>query len=439
MKNLYSILDYGAVSGKSEVQTEAIQKAIDDADINGGTVVVPKGVYKTGTLNLKGADLYLEKGAVLLASDNKDDYKEIGYIHCEFGETISLLYSLENKDICVYGSGTIDLNGTAFFDFSTYNLPENLKDKFSQEQKEESTAFYNWRPNQPIFFYKCTNVVFKDITILDAPCWTITFAECKKVRIDGITNIGHERIPNNDGIHISASENVIISNCNITSADDCIAISSITNWSVPCKNITITNCILKSFSKSIVVGHAHSIVKNVTVSNCQILESNRAFCIMTSTTGLIENVVVSNIYMDTRVRAGNWWGNGEPICVFAVPYTTMDHVDHTEELENRNYKINIKDVLFENIICDAENAIGVIGNNNIKNIHFNNILIKLKESDNLSIKGKVFDTSPADYTPIVESDDFDCIFMSKNSDVKLNQVSGCGINGKEGKVIVENN
>lgn len=228
MINQFNILDFGAAAGAENAQTAAIQAAIDAADAAKGTVVIPAGIFKTGSLNLKGAGLYLEKGAVLLGSERREDYTFNGYVHCEFGETFSLLYSLNHQDITISGEGTIDLNGKSFFDFSTYNLPEELAERFNDEQKEESTALFAWRPNQPIFFYGCTHVTVRDITILDASSWTLTFAECDRVLVDGITNIGHPRVPNNDGIHITASRNVIISNCNITSADDCIAISSIT-------------------------------------------------------------------------------------------------------------------------------------------------------------------------------------------------------------------
>ena len=54
MKQIYNITDYGAVAGSSEVQTAKIQAAIDAAfAAGGGEVVVPKGVFKTGTIRLR--------------------------------------------------------------------------------------------------------------------------------------------------------------------------------------------------------------------------------------------------------------------------------------------------------------------------------------------------------------------------------------------------
>lgn len=437
MGNLFLITDYGAQSDTQEAQTAAIQRAIDDADASQGTVVIPKGIFKTGTLNLKSASLCLEKGGVLLASEKREDYRRIGYLHCEFGETICLLYSLGGQDISIYGEGTIDLNGKSFFDFQTYQLPPKIADRFDEEAKQETTASFDWRPNQSIFFHLCKHVTLRDVTILDAPCWTLTFSECQRVLVDGITNIGHPRIPNNDGIHLSACRDVIIANCNISSADDCIAVSSITNWLKPCENISVVNCILRSFSKAIVLGYSHSIVRNVTISNCNILESNRGFCIMPATqTGMVENVVVSNLRIDTRIRAGNWWGNGEPVFIYSLPYQTLDHRDYRQELALRKYSVNVRNILFQNLICTAENAAGVVGMDNMENVKFDGFFVQLKEGKHLALKGNVFDTAPSTVCVPVPGDSSNpCVFCVQGVKVELSDVSGCGIHGEPGSIL----
>ena len=48
-----SIADYGAEEGA--LCTEAIQRALDAASAAGGVAVIPRGTYRTGTLNLRGA------------------------------------------------------------------------------------------------------------------------------------------------------------------------------------------------------------------------------------------------------------------------------------------------------------------------------------------------------------------------------------------------
>ena len=435
MINSYNIIDYGAVAGDKSAQTAAIQKAIDDADRNHGTVVIPSGIFVTGTLDIKGANICLCKGAVLLASPKREDYRNIGYLHCEFGETVSLLYSLGHSRIKLYGEGTIDLGGRYFFDFDTYNLPSEYKDNFKEAQKLEATALCKWRPNQSIFFANCTDVSVEGVTILDAPCWTMTFSECERVRVESIVNIGHPRIPNNDGIHVTACRGVIIHGCDIESADDCVAVSSITNWSRPCEDIIISDCRFKSFSKAIVLGYSHSIVRNVTITNCQIRESNRGLCVMPAArTGYVGNVAVSNLYIDTRVRAGNWWGNGEPIFIYSLPHTTYDHIDFGDELSQRNFKVTAEDIVLSGIVCASENAAGVVGTDgNIRGVTLRDITIKRKPSDNIGIKGHTFDTSPAKPLGVEIADDV-CLYVS-GAEAVVENLRGRGVDGESARIV----
>ncbi len=145
----------------------------------------------------------------------------------------------------------------------------------------------------------------------------------------------------------------------ISSGDDCIALSCITNWDKPCEDIVITNCVLRSCSKAIVVGHVYSIVRNVLMSNCIIRESNRGLCLMAhDECSLVENVRVSNCSFDTQIRAGNWWGNGEPILLMAVPQNKWipaeQRARHVTDASIRNVRIS-------GVTCTGENAMGVVG------------------------------------------------------------------------------
>lgn len=66
----YVITDHGVVRDSSIIQTEAIQKVIDLAAANGGgVIVIPEGVYLSGSLFFKpGTHLHLNKGARLKGS-----------------------------------------------------------------------------------------------------------------------------------------------------------------------------------------------------------------------------------------------------------------------------------------------------------------------------------------------------------------------------------
>ena len=192
---------------------------------------------------------------------------------------------------------------------------------FTQAQKAECTVKHSWRPSQSIFFYQVKNLTVKGITVLDAPCWTFSFNECQNVKVLGLTIDTNLNVPNDDGIHVCGCDGVIISDCHISTGDDCIAISGITDWARPCGNIVITNCVLRSCSKAIVIGYIYSHIRNVLIDNVIIRESNRGLCFMCNDQGgLVENVQAANMVIDTRVRSGNWWGNGEPIFFMGVKH-----------------------------------------------------------------------------------------------------------------------
>ena len=73
---VYNIVDYGALPGIGNMNTAPIQRAIDACSAaGGGTVLVPSGLFISGTLYMKSnVELHLEMGAELKASTNREDY-----------------------------------------------------------------------------------------------------------------------------------------------------------------------------------------------------------------------------------------------------------------------------------------------------------------------------------------------------------------------------
>lgn len=392
--NGISILDFGA-SANGELCTKALQAALDEANgRKNATVVVPCGDYVTGTVNLGSASLYLEKGAVLKGSPCLGDYSTCGYRHNEMGDVLPLLYSMNGEGITISGEGTIDLNGDAFFDFDRPSVPRSGRG-LTPEQVLECTVPTTGRPNQPIFFHQCRNIVVKGVKIINSPCWTFTFNDCETVRMLDLTIDNNLRIPNNDGMHFCCSRDILIRGCVISSGDDCIALSSITDWNKFCEGVVISDCILTSCSKAIVAGYMHSLVRNVCISNVIIRRSNRGLCIMSSErTGLVENVTVSNVLIDTRVRAGNWWGNGEPILIMA---TWHHNPGYDMPPPDRCFDANVRNIHVQSAICSSENAIGIVGaNGNVCGVTISGLSMQLKDSENKGIKGNRVDLSPSD-------------------------------------------
>ena len=399
-KSFFNIQDYEAQSeefSKGQLSTKQIQAAIDAASAVMGTVLIPSGIFVTGTLNLKGVSLYLEKGAVLKGSPDIGDYQFYGFVHNEMGNVLSLLHCMDCEDVSIYGEGTIDLNGGAFFDFNKRMVPSNSRVPFTQKQIEECTVGYEKRPNQPILFYRVNRLTVQGIRIVNAPCWTMSFIECENVKVSDLTIDNDLSIPNNDGMHFSCCKDVIVRGCNISAGDDCIAMTCVTDWNKPVERVIISDCLLRSCSKAISIGYMHSIVRDITITNCIIRESNRAVVFMASAgTGIVENVTASNLRLDTRIRAGNWWGNGEPVCIMGTWHNSESYRDSPPE---KRFPVSVRNILFQNLICSGENVIAVIGENkSVRDICFDHITFELKDSENLALKGRTVDLSPGTQT-----------------------------------------
>ena len=416
---MIDITKFGAVGDGVTVNTKSIQAAIHAAAETGETVRIPGGVFVTGTLNLYGVSLHLESNAVLKGSENLEDYPVQDYIHNEMGPLRALLINRDCDNVTIDGCGTIDLSGRAFYDTSVKNVPES-RIPFTEEQIAECTYPIGKRPNQCIFFHNSQNVTLQGIRVIDAPCWTLSFNECENVKVLGLTIDTDLNVPNDDGMHFCSCKGVLVANCYVSSGDDCIAISGITNWGKPCEDIVITNCILRSCSKAIVIGYIYSHIRNVTISNCIIKESNRGLCFMCNDEhALVENIRVSNMMIGTAIRAGNWWGNGEPIFMMAVKH---DYHIPAEQKPDRKTDCAIRNVHIDGVTCMGENAIGIVGEgNNIREIELRNIDYTRKPSKNLALKGTAFDFAPGRTEVEVPED---CgLYIGAGAEVQLENVN----------------
>src|SRR5262249_50287261 len=74
--NGFNVKRFGAGGDGRALDSPAINRAIEAAfNTGGGTVYVPPGVYRSGTIILKSnVTLYVEAGATILGSTKIDDY-----------------------------------------------------------------------------------------------------------------------------------------------------------------------------------------------------------------------------------------------------------------------------------------------------------------------------------------------------------------------------
>lgn len=72
---VFKVTEYDVIPDKDELQTDALQRVFDLCRENGGTVVIPSGIYRTGGLRMwSDTTLLFETGACLVGSDICEDY-----------------------------------------------------------------------------------------------------------------------------------------------------------------------------------------------------------------------------------------------------------------------------------------------------------------------------------------------------------------------------
>jgi polygalacturonase len=94
---------------------------------------------------------------------------------------------------------------------------------------------------------------------------------CERVNIRGIRIIGDQRMINNDGIDIDSCRDVVISDCIISTDDDCLvlrAMQRLHDEPAVCELVTVTNCMLDSTCQGIRIGcPSDATIRNSSFSN----------------------------------------------------------------------------------------------------------------------------------------------------------------------------
>jgi Endopolygalacturonase len=294
----FNIVDLGAKGDGVTDNTLVIQKAIDEASASGnGKVIVPSGTFLTGVIHIKSnVEIYLAENAVWLGSAKRIDYGP--------KDASPLIVAQGQHNFSITGKGTIDGNGK-----------ELIKDLYAMlkagtlEDSEWQTynPWHQMRPeerNRPkiILFQNCDSIRVTGITIKNGLMWVQDYRSCTNVTIDGI-KVSSTTFLNNDGIDITDSKNVRITNCDIDACDDGICLkSSLRNEG--CENVYVANCKVRSSASALKLGTASwAGFRNITIRDIYVYDTYRsAIAIETVDGGLLEDVTVENI---TAKNTGN--------------------------------------------------------------------------------------------------------------------------------------
>jgi len=311
----FNIWDYGAEPGNKEKTSLAINKAIECSNkIGGGKVIIPEGEWLVGKIHFKSnVNLHLEKGAVLLFSDDPNDYLppvQSTWEGLECYNYSPLIYAYDCKNIAITGEGIVKAkmdvwkiwferppahmrNSVRLYNMGAKGIPV--------EERQMANDSARFRPHF-IQFNRCENVLMDGVSVQNSPFWTIHPFMSKNVVIRNVKEYAHGH--NNDGIDPEMSQNVLIENCVFDQGDDAIAVKSGRNqdaWrlNTPTKNLVIRNCTVKNGHQLLAIGSELSGgIENVYMTDCIIADSADVRNLVYIKTNERRGGYVKNIYVD---------------------------------------------------------------------------------------------------------------------------------------------
>ena len=387
----FLITSFGAKTTATAAQNQkAINRVISlVSKKGGGKVIIPKGTWNTGAIELKShVNLVLEEGATLHFAFEPKLYPLVrtsweGLACWNYSPCI---YAYKATDIAITGKGTIDgggnndtfwqWNGSPRFGYKEGVTKESQK--LGSRSKllkmaEDGVPFderkfgmgYGLRP-QLVNMVHCERIHIKDVKMINSPFWVIHPLLSKNITVDGVY-VWNEG-PNGDGCDPEACENVLIQNCVFHTGDDCIAIKSGRNndgrlWNQPSRNIIIRNCKMEDGHGGVVIGSEISGgCENVYAENC-VMDSPHLERILRIKTNNCRGGQVQNINM-RNVVVGQ--------CKEAVVKINLDY--ERKEICYRGFEPIVNNVNVENVTCQkSDYGVLIIGRDSLENVYDINI------------------------------------------------------------------
>lgn len=379
-------------SASGEENSKAINDAVNSLS-NGGTVVIPKGEYRVGTITLKSnITLFAESGAKLVsmtAEENKDSDVPLSG---------AVIYAENAENITLTGGGTICGSGESYTlspedESPLYALKEfNLYTRVIEARHRIRFASGDKR-SKLVCFKNCENVNINNIVLSDSAEWTCVIDGCENVEIKDVVIDNNMHVANTDGIDVYGSSLVNISHCFIATGDDAVVLKSPEK---EINDVTVTDCVLSSLANCFKIGTETAFdVKNVRIDNCYfflpdgITGGYSGIAIESADGAVIQNVTAENITMD---------GVSSPVLIWLG-----DRLKYDKKTVGGIDGVVIKNVSAQN--TEMPSAItgckydGEIYR--VKNVSLQNVTAVYRDtSENLSVKKNVSDGSMNDYPEI---------------------------------------
>ncbi|KAH9607223.1 hypothetical protein KSS87_021287 [Heliosperma pusillum] len=347
---VFNLKDYGAVEGGNVDISQALLRAWDDACKWNGRSKLEVSVgstYMVNPVQLKGP------------CAGPTGFHNMGTLKAPRGlRGLSWIEFLYVDRLAVYGTGIFDGQGPP--QQAGPNLPTLLRYSF------------------------VTNSKLQKVKLLNSLSTHFHLFKCKQINIRKLTISSPGDSPNTDGIKIGVSEDISITDTNIASGDDCVAIIT------GSKNITVTRV-------SCGPGHGISIgslgtspkdsVEKVVVKDCKIFDAMNGLRIKTWATnmpGMVNNILFDGISL-TNVD--------NPIII-------DQNYCPSRTCSQGNSHVQISNVKFSNIKGTSQTTDAVnlqcSGSNPCQSIDFENINIQYSKGINSTVstcsnvKGQAF-------------------------------------------------
>jgi polygalacturonase len=312
---VFDVTSFGAVGNGVTVNAKPINDAVAAAAAyyvstgQPGVVLVPAGVFLSGQIQLlSGTSLTVTPAARLLGSANVSDYPPTEW---------SFIYSNGATGITINGGGVIDGNWEAYIGgFDATN------DEFVYQGWPGCTG--ECRPRLAVLS-NSFDIVVANVTFTGSADWTFQLLNCSRVHVYNWTQHGDERWPNNDGIDIDSSSNVLLEDSTIDTADDGVCIKGSAVGGVVA-NVTVRRCSIRSRSSAVKFGSNCPIpMYNLTFEDLYVHDSNRGLAIQARDGGTISNVTFARILINgTRLWPYHWWGDGSALYISTMLRTAAD-------------------------------------------------------------------------------------------------------------------
>jgi len=301
-----NIIDFDAVPDATSLSTQAIQRAIDSA-AEGDTVLIPAGRFLTGALFLKSKmTLELAKDAVLLGSQQLEDYPEIAtrVAGIDMVWPAAMLNINQCRNVTVCGSGTLDGQGAVWW-HKFWGDDENsgmLADYTRRGLRW--VVDYDCRRPRNLVVYQSECVTLQDFTSKDSGFWNLHVCYSKQVNLQRL-NVMNATGPSTDGIDIDSSQLVRVEGCTVSCNDDNICVKSgrgaeAQQLARTARDIIIRDCTLLKGSGITLGSETSGGIENVIIEHNRFSGTGVGFRIKSARNrgGWIKNIIVRHLIME---------------------------------------------------------------------------------------------------------------------------------------------